>query len=70
MNIAVYSGSFNPLHIGHLAIMEYLTRDAGFDGVYLVVAVYDGVRNQRQHTDAHSGSEVCEGSGSEAFHID
>ena len=37
MKIAVYSGSFNPLHIGHLAIMEYLSRDAGFDRVYLVV---------------------------------
>ena len=35
--IAVYSGSFNPLHKGHLAILEFLTRDAGFDQVYLVV---------------------------------
>ena len=38
MRIAVYSGSFNPLHIGHQAIMEYLTREAGFDWVYLVVS--------------------------------
>lgn len=37
MKIAVYGGSFNPLHIGHLAIMEFLTREAGFDKVYLVV---------------------------------
>lgn len=37
MRVAVYSGSFNPLHIGHLAIMEYLTREAGFDMVYLIV---------------------------------
>lgn len=37
MNIAVYSGSFNPLHIGHQAIMEHLTREAGFDRVYLIV---------------------------------
>ena len=37
MRIAVYSGSFNPLHIGHQAIMEYLTSEAGFDWVYLVV---------------------------------
>ena len=37
MNVAVYSGSFNPLHTGHLAILEYLTREAGFDCVYLVV---------------------------------
>ena len=35
---AVYSGSFNPLHIGHKAIMEYLTREQAFDLVYLVVS--------------------------------
>lgn len=34
----MYSGSFNPLHIGHKAIMEYLTREAGFDEVYLIVS--------------------------------
>ncbi|MBQ0149023.1 MAG: nicotinate (nicotinamide) nucleotide adenylyltransferase [Bacteroidales bacterium] len=38
MRIAVYSGSFNPLHIGHQAIMEYLTRQKEFDWVYLVVS--------------------------------
>ena len=37
MNVAVYSGSFNPLHKGHLAIIRYLTQQAGFDLVYLVV---------------------------------
>ncbi len=38
MRIAVYSGSFNPLHIGHLAILKYLTTEKGFDWVYLVVS--------------------------------
>ena len=37
MNIAVYSGSFNPLHKGHQAIIRFLTEEAGFDIVYLVV---------------------------------
>lgn len=35
---AVYSGSFNPLHIGHLAIMKYMTEEAGYDMVYLIVS--------------------------------
>ena len=38
MRIAVYAGSFDPLHIGHQAIMEYLTRCGGFDWVYLVIS--------------------------------
>ena len=38
LNIAVYSGSFNPLHIGHLAIMKHMTEVAGFDCVYLIVS--------------------------------
>ena len=38
MNIAVYSGSFNPLHIGHLAIIRHMIEKAGFDMVYLIVS--------------------------------
>lgn len=38
MNVAVYSGSFNPLHIGHLAIIRHLIEVAGFDSVYLIVS--------------------------------
>ena len=38
MNIAVYSGSFNPLHIGHLAIIKHLIEEAGFDKVYMIVS--------------------------------
>ena len=38
MRIAVYPGSFDPLHIGHQAIMEYLTKEHNFDWVYLVIS--------------------------------
>ena len=38
MKIAVYSGSFNPLHIGHLAIIKHMIEEAGFDMVYLIVS--------------------------------
>lgn len=48
MNIAVYSGSFNPLHKGHEAIIRFLTREAGFDLVYLVVTP------QNPFKDAHT----------------
>jgi nicotinate-nucleotide adenylyltransferase len=38
MRTAVYSGSFNPLHIGHLAIIKHLIEKAGFGCVYLIVS--------------------------------
>jgi len=48
MRIAVYSGSFNPLHKGHEAIIRFLTKEAGFDMVYLVVTP------QNPFKDVHS----------------
>lgn len=38
MRIAVYTGSFNPLHKGHLAIMEKLSEDPSVGWTYLVVS--------------------------------
>ena len=53
MNIAVYSGSFNPLHIGHLSIMKHLIEEAGFDMVYLIVSpknpLKDGISSDSAH---------------------
>ena len=71
MKIAVYTGTFNPLHIGHLAIMEYLTQDRDFGMVYLVVSpqspfkefmkVETGVERYRKAVEAvgrHPGLKV------------
>lgn len=52
MRIAVYAGSFNPLHIGHQAIMEYLTVEKEFDWVYLVVSPKNPLKDS---IDASSG---------------
>lgn len=54
MKIAVYSGSFNPLHIGHKAIMEYLTRQQEYDWVYLVVSPKNPLKDS---ISADSGEE-------------
>lgn len=40
----VYSGSFNPFHIGHLAIVEELSKK--FDYVLLVVSVQNPFKNE------------------------
>ena len=41
MRIAIYSGSFNPLHIGHLAVLEEVDRCGKFDWTYLVVVAQE-----------------------------
>ncbi|MBO4605390.1 MAG: nicotinate (nicotinamide) nucleotide adenylyltransferase [Bacteroidales bacterium] len=38
MRVAVYSGSFDPLHIGHLQILRSLQADDRFGAVYLIVS--------------------------------
>lgn len=38
MKIAVYSGSFNPMHKGHLAILRTLCKAEWVDRVYLIVS--------------------------------
>ncbi|MBO4447298.1 MAG: nicotinate (nicotinamide) nucleotide adenylyltransferase [Bacteroidales bacterium] len=51
MKIAVYSGSFNPLHIGHQAIMEYFSADKSYDGMYLVVSPQNPLKMAQAQPD-------------------
>ena len=53
MDIAVYSGSFNPLHIGHLAIMKHLIDEAGFDMVYLIVSPKNPLKDSISSDSGH-----------------
>jgi nicotinate-nucleotide adenylyltransferase len=36
--IGLYFGSFNPIHIGHMAIAGYMTQYAGLDQIWFVVS--------------------------------
>ena len=66
MRIAVYSGSFNPLHIGHQAIMEYLTLDAAFDWVYLIVSPQSPFKGAENALTGEGGTVPGGGGGREA----
>lgn len=61
-HVAVYSGSFNPLHIGHLAIIRYMIEEAGFDMVYLIVSpknpLKDGISSASGPERYHAAMEA------------
>ena len=38
MNIGLYFGTFNPIHVGHLIIANYMANFQGLDQVWLVVS--------------------------------
>lgn len=46
MNLAVYSGTFNPLHIGHLAIMEALSERADVDWTLLMISAQNPFKGE------------------------
>lgn len=59
MKIAVYMGSFNPMHIGHLTVIRYLLDKSGFDRVYLIVSPQNPFKDkeladsaQKRYSDA------------------
>ena len=38
MKVGIYTGSFNPVHIGHLALANYLCEFEGLDEVWFMVS--------------------------------
>ena len=60
MKIAVYSGSFNPLHKGHEAIIRFLTKNADFDLVYLVVTPQNPFKEKHSHPTGRERFEAAE----------
>lgn len=46
MNIAIYSGSFNPIHNGHLQLAGYLTDNQLADEVWFVVSPCNPLKEQ------------------------
>jgi len=52
--IGLYFGSFNPIHIGHIAIAGYMTEFAGLDQVWFVVSPHNPLKKKETLlTDHH-----------------
>ena len=47
MNIGVFFGSFNPIHLGHVAIAERFLQEEGIDEVWLSVSPHNPLKEKR-----------------------
>lgn len=50
-NVALYFGTFNPIHIGHLAIANYMLSFSTADEVWLVVTPHNPLKKKRTLLD-------------------
>jgi len=53
MNIALYSGSFNPIHRGHTSLAGYLIEKQIVDEVWFVVSPCNPLKNQHHLLDEY-----------------
>lgn len=51
MHIGLFFGSFNPIHLGHLAIANYMQQFANMDEVWLVVSPHNPLKDKIQLLD-------------------
>jgi nicotinate-nucleotide adenylyltransferase len=51
--IGLYFGSFNPIHIGHIAIAGYMTEFSGLEQVWFVVSPHNPLKKKETLLDDH-----------------
>lgn len=54
MKIGVFGGTFNPIHIGHAIIANYIAQNSDLDEIWLMVAP----QNPLKDTDDHGASDA------------
>jgi nicotinate-nucleotide adenylyltransferase len=47
LNVAIFSGSFDPPHNGHIAVANHLCRQEGFDEVWFTVTPHNPLKEKR-----------------------
>lgn len=47
MNVGLYFGTFNPIHVGHMVIASYMSEHTGLDQVWFVVTPQNPLKNKK-----------------------
>lgn len=58
MNIGLYFGTFNPIHIGHMAIANYMLEFTGIDQLWFVVSPQSPFKQKQSMLDDYQRLEL------------
>ncbi len=58
MKIGLYFGSFNPIHIGHLVIANYMAEHSDLDQIWFVVTPHNPFKKKSSLLDNHQRLEM------------
>lgn len=60
MNIGIFSGSFNPIHVGHLILANYIVEFTEIEEVWFLVSPRNPLKSERELLDENIRFEMTE----------
>ncbi len=67
----IFGGSFNPVHIGHLALANYLCEFCGMDEIWFMVSPQNPLKKQKELLEDEKRLELVQAAiaGYDKFHV-
>lgn len=59
MKIGLFFGSFNPVHVGHMIIANYMAENTELDKIWLVVSPHNPLKDKSYLINAYDRLEMC-----------
>lgn len=60
MKIAVYGGAFNPVHLGHIEIVKFLSEKTDFDKIIIIPSKFSPHKSNKELVDDAHRMNMCE----------